>query len=468
MKRFLLLSSAAVILTACQTSALVEPDLNVVSDAYPQTLSMDAANAADLDWRAVFIDARLQRLIELSLDSSRPLRSALLDAEAAQAQLRVQRSAFWPQLDAQGTYSRGRTAGTAPAPGVQAPLGEQASVGVGLTSFELDLFGRLRAQSDSAFNTWLAAEEGVNAARITLTATVADAYVATLIASEQLAITEATLADWTESENLTRRLFEAGQASDEEVAQAEAQVRTAQAEAEGARRTLSVATNALTLAVGQPLPADLPPVGSLAVAPVLTELPAGTPSDLLTRRPDIRQAEQRLFASRADVRAARAAFFPSISLTGQMGYASTDLDDLFNGSAKVWSFAPQISLPIFSAGRLQGQLDLAAIRSNSAVAAYELAIQTAFAEVADGLAGRATYGRQIAAQAQAVAATERRVRTSEARYRAGVTSRLDLLDAQRELYRSRQTLATLRGAELSSSINLYRALGGGAPARPTG
>lgn len=466
MRHLLLLSSAAVILTACQTPAMIDPDPNVVSATYPQAHSIDAFNAADQDWRTVFLDARLQRLVELALDNSRPLRTAVLDAEAAQAQLRVQRAAFWPQLNAQGTYTRGEAGLTAEGP---APTASQASVGIGLTSFELDLFGRLRAQSDSAFNAYLAAEEGVNAAYIALSATVADAYVATLVATEQLALTEATLADWVVSESLTRSRFEAGVASDEELAQAEAQVRTAQAEAEGARRTLAVANNALTLAVGQPLPADLPPAGTLSSRPVLTVLPAGTPSDLLTRRPDIRQAERRLAGARADVRAARAAFFPSISLTGQFGQTSTDMDELFDGSARSWSFSPQISLPIFSAGRLQGQLDLAAIRSDSAVTAYELAIQTAFAEVADGLAGRATYGRQIAAQAEAVAATERRVRVADARYRAGVSSRLELLDAQRTLYQARQTLVTLRGAELSSSISLYRALGGGVrPSGPTG
>ncbi|MBJ7485145.1 MAG: efflux transporter outer membrane subunit [Brevundimonas sp.] len=308
-----------------------------------------------------------------------------------------------------------------------------AQAGVGLSAFELDLFGRLRAQSESAFQTWLAAEEGTRAARIVLSATVADAYVATLAAREREALIQATVEDRQASERLTRQLLEAGQADASEMAAAEAQVRTAEADLEAARRDAAVAGNALVLAVGRPLTGELATVRGLDISPVETLLPVGAPSDLLTRRPEIRQAERSLLAARANVTAARRAFFPTISLTGQSGYASPDLDDLFDGP-ELWSFTPQISVPIFQGGRLQSQLDLAAVRQNAAVARYELAIQRAFAEVSDGLAARQTFDRQIAAQNAAVEASARRASLAEARYRAGVSSRLDLLDAQRQLY----------------------------------
>ncbi|WEK41578.1 MAG: efflux transporter outer membrane subunit [Candidatus Brevundimonas colombiensis] len=457
MKRLLLLGTAGALLSACASIEPVEPAADVVSADYPVVAAIDSANAADLDWRAVFVDPQLQQLVDIALDESRPLRLALLDAETARAQLRVQRASFFPMIGAAGSYSRSRSA---PLPGFQdAGVVTQAQATVGVSAFELDLFGRLRAQSESAFQTYLAAGESAQAARITLSASVADAYVATLTAQERLALVEATAQDWRASQTLTQRLFEAGQADGTEVAAAEAQVRTAEADLEAARREAAVALNALVLVVGRPLPFELATPSSDA-SPVLTQLPAGLPSNLLTRRPDIRQAERALLASRADIRAARRAFLPSISLTGQYGYASNDLDNLFDGP-EVWTFAPQITLPIFQGGRLQAQLDLAILRQNKAVASYELAIQQAFSEVADGLAARETFDRQIAAQRSAVEASQRRSALVETRYRAGATSRLELLDAQRQLYAGQQALLAAKAAQMSASIALYRALGGG-------
>lgn len=458
MKRFLLISAASIALGACASVQAVDPAMDVVAAQYPLSGAIDTANAADLDWRSVFVDPQLQRLVEIALDESRPLRLALIDAETAQAQLRGQRAAFFPMIGATGSYSRSRQA---PIPGFEGDLGviTQAQASVGVSAFELDLFGRLRAQSDSAFQAYLAAEEGARAARIALSAAVADAYVATLTANERLVLVESTVEDWRVSETLTRQLFDAGQADGAELSAAEAQVRTAEADLEAARREAAVATNALTLVVGRPLP-DAPATPVLDASPVVTTLPAGLPSDLLTRRPDLRQAERLLLASRADIRAARRAFLPSISLTGQYGYASDDLDDLFDGP-EIWTFAPQINLPIFQGGRLQAQLDLSVLRQNAAVASYELAIQQAFAEVADGLAARETFDRQIVAQQAAVAASQRRATLVDRRYQAGATSRLELLDAQRQLYAGQQALLAARAAQMSASIALYRALGGG-------
>lgn len=461
MKRLLLITAAGATLGACASVQIAEPAPGVVADQYPVSASVDSTTAADLDWRSVFTDPELQRLVDLALNESRPLRLALLQAETAQAQLRAQRASFWPTLGASGSYSRARSA---PIPGLgDLGVATQAQATVGVSAFELDLFGRLRALSDSAFQTYLAAEDGARSARIALSASVADAYVATLTAQDRLELLQATTTDWKTSETLTRTLYDAGVADGGELAAAQAQVRTAEADLEAARRDLAVARNALTLVVGAPLPSGFSPPPGLAgarVDPVLTVLPAGIPSDLLTRRPDIRQAERTLLAAKADIRAARRAFFPNISLTGQYGYASNDLDDLFDGP-EIWSFAPQISIPIFQGGRLQAQLDLSILQQNVAVSAYELAIQQAFSEVADGLAARETFGRQIEAQQAAVMAARRRLELADIRYRGGTTSRLDLLDAQRQLYGSQQALLTARAGQMSASIALYRALGGG-------
>lgn len=453
----LTLAAAVLATAACQTAPRA-PAADIVSPLYPLAAPMDSANAADLAWQDVLRDPRLQRLVELALTDSRDLRIAVLDAEEARAQLRIRRADQWPQLDAAGGMNRGRSIG---AGATEATTQSQYTANLGLTAFELDLFGRLRAQSQSAFETWLAAEEGGKAARITVISTVADAYLAERAAQERLRLTEATLEDWRASLALAVQLREAGQSSGLEISQAEGQVRGAEADREAAARALQVATNALTLAVGTPLPGDLPAPMALADRPVQTEIPAGLPADLLARRPDIRQAEHQLAAANADVTAARAAFFPRISLTGLLGFASGDLDSLFDGASETWSFAPQITVPIFQGGRLKGGLDVAKIRGDRAVASYERTVQTAFREVADGLAGRATFERQIIAQSAAVQAAERRSTLSDLRFRAGVESRLELLDAQRQLYAARLALVDLRQAQASASVSLYRALGGG-------
>ena len=245
-----------------------------------------------------------------------------------------------------------------------------------------------------------------------------------------------------------------------EVSQAEGQVATAQADLEARTRTRAQARNALQLLVGTAIPADLPAVPTLDELP-RQALPAGLPSDLLTRRPDILQAEHNLRAANADIGAARAAFFPRLSLTTSLGYSSSEMGKLFDSGSRVWSFAPQLTVPIFNAGRLRSELRLAEVRTSSAVAEYERAIQTAFREVADGLAGRETYGRQIEAQQRVVASAAKRLALSNLRYRAGVDGRLELLDAQRQLYAARQALLDLRHGELASTVALYKALGGG-------
>lgn len=439
--------------SACASSPTYEPDWTIVPERHDHARATDRANGADLAWKTVLRDPRLQALVEQALVQSRDLRSALLDAQAARAQLGMQNADRFPQVQAGVENARSRTAA--------AGTVDQAAAGLSLTAFELDLFGRLRAQSKSAMDSYLAAKEGARAARITLIATVAEAYLAERAAAERLALVQTTLADWNAQLHLTRRLKFAGQASALDIAQAEAQVQGAQADLAAAERALALGVNALTLAVGGPPAANLPAPMALADGPVVTALPAGLPSDLLQRRPDLLQAERRLMAAQADVQAARAAFFPRLSLTGALGLASPGLGQLFNGGTRTWSFTPQITQPIFQGGRLKGQYDLAKVRGESAVAAYEKAVQTAFREVNDGLAGRETFGRQVQAQEAVVATARTRARLSSLRFKSGLDSRLELLDAQRSLYAADQALILLRQEQAVEAAKLYRALGGG-------
>ncbi|RIV82346.1 efflux transporter outer membrane subunit [Aurantiacibacter xanthus] len=451
----------ALLLAGCSMNPQLEMPVAPVAAAYPLANAMDEAHAADLGWREMFGDPRLQRLIARALSDSRDLRIAVLNVEAARAQFRVQRGAMLPAVEVAGSYSRQRTSAAAEAEAGRGSEFDQFTAQAALTSFEIDLFGRSRSLSQAAFERYLATDEGRRATQIALIGAVADAYLAERLADEQLKLTEATLSDWRQSLDIARRMHAAGQNSGVDVAQAEGQVRQAEADLEARRRVLAQSTNALALLIGGPLPEDLPPPLSLAEQGIRTQLPAGLPSDLLVRRPDIREAEHQLVAANADVGAARAAFFPRLSLTAAFGFASGALDSLFNASSRAWSFTPQVAAPIFQGGQLRGNLDLAEVRKSVAVANYERAIQSAFREVADGLAGRATFERQLDAQRQAVATTARRVMLSDLRYRAGVFGRLELLDAQRDDYAARSALLDLERENLSNAIGLYRALGGG-------
>ncbi len=462
---------ALLLTSACSMNPKLETPAPPVALSFPDATPQEAASAAALDWRNMFADPRLQAIIEVALENNRDLRVTTLNVEAARAQFRVARGAQLPQVDANGGYTRQRIPTAAAAAGIggipgggEAPSGiefEQYSANAALTSFEIDLFGRLRSQSQAAFERYLASDEGRRAARIALIGSVVDAYLEERLAQEQLALTDHTLDDWTAALEITRKRHEAKQVSGVDIAQTEGQVRQAEADQAMRSRALSQARNALQLLVGAPLPADLPAPISLMDQPIETQLPAGLPSDLIANRPDIRQAEHTLIAANADVGAARAAFFPRLSLTGLFGFTSLAFDNLFTKDNRTWSFSPQISQPIFRGGSLRGELRLAQVRKSIAIAEYERAIQSAFREVADGLAGRATFAQQLDAQRKTAQAAARRVEFSTLRYRAGLDSRLELLDAQRSDYAARQALLDLRRQELSSAAGLYRALGGG-------
>jgi outer membrane protein, multidrug efflux system len=410
--------------------------------------------AADLGWRQVFGDARLVALVALALEQNRDLRVAALNVELAAAQHRIQRAELFPTVSARaGFEASGRFGG--------GEATARYSVGVGVTAFELDLFGRIRSLKARALEEYLATEEARRGAHLALVAEVAAQHLAKVALAEQLVLAEQTLESVRGALEITSRRFEAGQRSELDVHTAEAQVQTARAEVARVGRLRARAENALVLLVGQPLPDGLPPPAPLDAHEVVADLPAGLPSELLARRPDVLAAEHELRAAHANIGAARAAFFPSISLTAFGGLASTALSSLFSGGALAWTFAPQVGVPIFTGGRNEANLDAAQVRRRIEVARYERSIQAAFREVADALAGRATLEAQLEAQLARVEAEEKRFAISELRYRSGIESYLAVLTAQRDLYAAQQQLIEVRLARLVNLVSLYKALGGG-------
>lgn len=461
--RLLLTLPLLACLSACSLTPTLERPAAPVPASFPMATTGSATTlpASAMGWRTMFGDWRLQRLVDLALVNNRDLRLAALNVKAARAMFNIQQAARLPSVSLDASRTRERTLAPSNEGQSRREVSNQVAVNVGTSAFELDLFGRVRSLSDAALARYLASEQGRDAAQIALVGAVAEAYFAQRLADEQLQLTERTLADWQQSLELARLLKQAEQSSSLDVAQAEGQVALAEADLEARRRALAQADNALRLLVGSELPGDLPAGAPLERQSVISPLPAGLPADLLLSRPDLRQAEQALVAANADIGAARAAFFPQISLTASFGYASTSLGGLFDPARQVWRFAPQLSQPLFQAGRLRAELRLAEVRKSEAVAQYERAIQIAFREVADALAGTATYDRQIKAQLRAVKAAERRLALSELRYRAGTDGRLELLDAQRESQAARQALLELRGAEIANRVALYKSLGGG-------
>ncbi|MBA3391269.1 MAG: efflux transporter outer membrane subunit [Deltaproteobacteria bacterium] len=408
--------------------------------------------AAELGWRDVFSDPRLQRLIELALRNNRDLRVAALNVELARAQYRIERAAQLPTLGAGGGVEfRGTTD----------DIGREYRVGLGL-SYELDLFGRVKNLKAAALESYLATVEARRGAHLALVSEIATQYLAERAFDEQLALAKRTLELVTQSSEVTQRLFEQGQRSELDVRTTEAQIQGARAEVARVTRLRVQAENALVMLVGvRALPAGLPAAQPLETQPVVAELSAGVPSEVLLRRPDVLAAEHALRAANANIGVARAAFFPSISLTGFGGLASTTLRGLVSGGALLWTASADLSQPLFTGGRLSATLDVAQVRKQIEVVRYEQAIQNAFREVADALGGRAALDEQLAAQLARVAAEERRFAISETRYRAGIENYLTVLTAQRDLFVAQQQLIETRLTRLTNLVRLYAALGGG-------
>ncbi|MCP1607664.1 outer membrane protein, multidrug efflux system [Pseudomonas citronellolis] len=464
-KSLLSLALATAALSGCSLIPDYQRPEAPVAQAYPQGPAYAGAQgggataAADLDWQRFFSDPQLRRLVEVALDNNRDLRVAALNVEAYQAQYRIQRAELFPAVSADVSGSRQRLPERVSTTGNDM-ISSQYGATLGVTAWEVDLFGRLRSLRDEALEQYLATEEARRSTQTALVANVANAYLTLRADQAQLQLTRDTLATYQKTYDLTKRSNEVGVASALDLRQAQTSVESARATLAQYTRLVAQDQNALTLLLGSGVPADLPQ-GMDLEQQVLAQVPAGLPSDLLQRRPDVLEAEHQLKAANANIGAARAAFFPSISLTANAGSLSPDLSGLFDAGSGTWLFKPSISLPIFNAGSLKASLDLAKVQKNIYVAQYEKAIQTAFSEVADGLAARGTYGEQLTAQRALVKASEDYYRLAEKRYRTGVDNYLTLLDAQRSLFSAQQQLITDRLNQLTSEVNLYKALGGG-------
>ncbi|HWT08537.1 MAG TPA: efflux transporter outer membrane subunit [Roseomonas sp.] len=433
----------------------------------------DPVRDADaIGWRDAFTDPRLQRAIETALANNRDLRVAVLNVAQAEAQYRVQRADLFPQIGATGSLDASRTplAVASAAVPIDATAGITRRIygaGIGFSAYEIDLFGRVRSQTAAAFERYLGTVEARRAAQIGLVAQVANAWLAIAADQEALALTERTLANQQEALTITRAAYEGGTATELALRQAQTSVETARAGLERYTRLKAQGVNALALLLGGPVSDDVLPTSIAAAGRSVAEVSPGLSSSILLRRPDVLAAERNLLAANAEIGAARAAFFPSITLTANAGTASAGLSQLFGAGSGTWTFAPQINLPIFTGGALQGSLDAARIRTDIQVATYERTVQGAFREVADALAARGTYDRQIAAQRALVAAYQDAYRLSLLRFRSGLDNYQAPLDSQRQLFTAQQELIALELQRLQNRVSLYRALGGGWEERST-
>ncbi|MRW82718.1 efflux transporter outer membrane subunit [Pseudoduganella sp. FT26W] len=446
--------------SGCSLQPVYQQPDSAVPALYPAAPGAPAEKptAAATDWRQVLTDARLQRLVELGLHNNRDLRVAMLNVERVQAQYRIARSALAPQIGAQADMDAAHTPDGIG--GKPASTGRSYSAGL-TAAWELDLFGRLRSQSDSAFQQYLASGHARQAAEILLISQIADQYLTTLADDAQLKLTLDTRTAAEASYQLVKLQYDTGTVSELDLRLARTTVDQADANYQAQLRLRAQAENALVLLVGQALPADLPPPGRLDDNLVMADMPAGLPSDLLLRRPDILQAEAQLRAEHADIGAARAAFFPNLSLTATAGSQSASLGGLFAAGTGAWTLLPALTMPIFNAGANQANLDVAMVSRDIGVAQYQKAVQTAFREVADGLAARGTYTAQLAAQQRETADQQRRLELENMLYKNGVDSYQNVLSAQTALYTAQQSLLTARLNQLTSLVDLYRALGGG-------
>ena len=417
-------------------------------------------DADHLGWREFFLDPRLQQVIAAALDNNRDLRVAALNIEKARAQYRITDANRYPSISATGTSSASRTPAELSTSG-RAAVSRQQSVTVGVSAYELDFFGRLKNLSDAALESYQYQVETRRSTHISLVAEVATAWLTLASDRDLLKLAQDTYASQSRTFELSQRSHDIGTVSGVDLASQEATVESARADVARYTSQVEQDLNALRLLVGADIDGSLLPAGLPDTASVVPATPAGLPSQVLLRRPDVLAAEHTLKSANADIGAARAAFFPSISLTANGGTASRTLGGLFKAGSGSWTFSPSINLPIFNAGSLRASLDSAKITRDIDVANYEKAIQTAFREVADALAVRATLDQRLDAQGKATAASEKAFRLSDARYKSGIDSYLTTLVAQRTLYSAQQSLISLRLTEQSNRITLYKVLGGG-------
>jgi multidrug efflux system outer membrane protein len=457
------LATTAVLLTGCTMAPqYTRPQAPVPANwpsgpAYKETSSFRGAPAAaELPWREFFTDERLQQIIDTALKNNRDLRVAALNVERARALYRVQRAELFPRVETGTSASKQRVM-------ISGSTGlvtiEQYSVNLGITSWEIDFFGRIRSLSQRALEEYFATEQARRSAQILLISEVANAYLTLAAARENLKLARSTLETQQAAYHLIRRRFEAGIAPELDLRQVQTRVDAARVDIARYTELAAQVENALNLLAGSPVPADLLPA-ELSIVKPLRDVSPGMSSEVLLRRPDILQAEHVLKAAHANIGAARAAFFPRVALTSAIGSASGELSGLFKSGSFVWNYAPQIVLPIFDARTWSG-LKATKVERDIAVAQYEKAIQDAFREVADALARRGTVGDQLEAQQSLVEATAKTYRLSNARYEKGIDIYLNVLDAQRSLYSAQQGLIAIRLSKLSNQVRLYAVLGGG-------
>ena len=467
--------ATAVCLVGCTMIPPYRQPALPVPNQYPGPVSGTtpaAAAAADIAAHEIFRDARLNRLVDLALANNPDLRTAVLNVQQTEAQYRITRSASFPTVTgsagATRSYSSFSTGafGTGTAlPGVPASsvgyTSNSFTASVGVTAYELDLFGHVRSQNAQALEQYFQTEEAQRAAQVSLVGQVATQYLTLRETEELLTLTQNTLVAVQTSYDLNKALFDAGASNELDFRQSEGQVETARINVETYQRQLQQARNALQLLLGAPIPEDLPAARPFSDDGMVVDVPAGLPSDLITRRPDILEAEHALKAANANIGVARAAFFPSISLTGSVGVSSTQLSSLFKAGSGTWNFGPQISVPLFAGGHNVAELDVAKVSERLEVVAYEKAIQTAFREVADALIGVDSYARQITLEQALIETEQRRLDLATLRYRQGEDTYLNELAAQQDLYSAQQGLLQAQFNRLSSKVSLYQALGGG-------
>jgi outer membrane protein, multidrug efflux system len=452
----------ATVLAGCSLEPTYHAPALPVANQWPIPAQGGNAGTAarDVGWHDFFTDANLQTLIGQALANNRDLRVTILNVESARAQYRIQRADRLPTIGATGSFTHQKLP-PALSFGESDSVSEYYQAGLGITAFEIDLFGRVRSLSHAALEQYFSQEESRRNAQLVLIAEVANAYLTLAADRQSLQVAQQTFKSQDDSYALTQKRYETGAISGLDLAQALTTVEAARGDVARYDGNVAQDINALTLLVGSNIDLNLLPQSLDATVIGQAPLPADLPSSVLLRRPDVMAAEHTLRGSNANIGAARAAFFPTISLTANEGYASEQLSGLFKAGAATWTFLPQVTLPIFDAGALRGNLQAAHVNHDIAVAQYEKTIQTAFREVADALALSGTLSREQTAARALVDASTQAFELSQRRFKAGRDSYLIVLDSQRSNYAAQQSLIAIRLAEQSNRVNLYKALGGG-------
>ena len=466
LKTLSLSTLALLVLTACQLAPEQQAVELPVPTAYAATVQGSGTAASQLHWQEFFSHPKLQQLIELSLAKNKDLQIAALNVQRVRALYQIEGSALYPSLDLKASGTRQRLPGDLTGTG-NAQISQQYSATVGITSYELDFWGKVRNQSEQALQQLYSTEQAQLSSQISLVSELANAWLTYAADQQLLELATHTLHSQQKTLELTEQSYHLGAASALTLQQVKSTVATAQVDMARYQRLLARDKNALDVLTGATVSEDLLPDQPLSKLLQLPELPAGLPSDLLQQRPDLKAAEHDLLAANATIGIAKAAFFPSISLTANAGSASSELDNLFKGGSGSWSFIPSVNLPIFNMGRTQANLEVAEAQQQVALATYQQKIQQAFREVSDSLADREGYAAQLQAQQDLANSNQQSFLLSEARFKQGADSYMQVLDAQRSWYSAQQQLISGQQALLASQISLYKVLGGGWQQRST-